>query len=557
MDNINIKDSQYKDFDFNISIKQKEFKEKWITELEHFTRQKQGIIINNAPNRIGKTINTLEFFLEKDLKVLYLSDRHPQISEVEKRLQNDLFVHWWGLERACALKNDPEISLLIENDLPTGIICQGCPSRENCSYHSQFQIVDKLIIGGPKEFLPFKNVQTNRWDVIIFDELVEKSFRIEPCIPSLTEEIFNKYGIDSFHESYATVKTLVEQDKIKLDGNSLLALENEAKEIREIALSNVAKKIKKESIRNQDQLANLLQFLNGFPSTVKYLEYCSNYGKRPYFLKPYLHYVFNLIEQDKSSLIMLNTSLKRDIFKLVTFNQDNHIGNPNVFNFPIVNPNSVLLHYRHPYQRSCRKSALFEYDDKIKIDNEGIPVINKEEYGKEILDIAMGAIEHCKENGLSTGIITFKDVIKLFKDKVDVISHFGGHQGSNQFDDIDALIIYGTYNINPTGLYEIYYSLTNEFLGDRHADWNNYKFINGMRMTFSDNEKLNLIKEYKLHEEHGQAIYRSGAHVKDRKIVIAFGFVPEGVENILSYSKFYTKRGVKISISKWLKKLNA
>jgi hypothetical protein len=119
-----------------------------------------------------------------------------------------------------------------------------------------------------------------------------------------------------------------------------------------------------------------------------------------------------------------------------------------------------------------------------------------------------------------------------------------------------VLIVYGTHNINPQGLYKKYYMMTNELLINKKAKWNNYKYVNGSRLTFSDNKLLNEIKRYKLNEEHGQAIFRSGAHVKEKKIVIVFGFVPDGVENILDYRNFKTTKGAKISISKRLKKFN-
>ena len=62
----------------------------------------------------------------------------------------------------------------------------------------------------------------------------------------------------------------------------------------------------------------------------------------------------------------------------------------------------------------------------------------------------------------------------------------------------------------------------------------NNQTINGMQINLSDNEKLNYVKSYKLNEEHQQAIFRSGAHIKPGKIVVSFGHVPEGVEEILT-----------------------
>ena len=59
-----------------------------------------------------------------------------------------------------------------------------------------------------------------------------------------------------------------------------------------------------------------------------------------------------------------------------------------------------------------------------------------------------------------------------------------------------------------------------------------------MHIQLTDNMDFNRIKLYKLNEEHQQAIFRSGAHVHSRKLVVSFGYVPEGVENILTYHTF-------------------
>ncbi len=96
--------------------------------------------------------------------------------------------------------------------------------------------------------------------------------------------------------------------------------------------------------------------------------------------------------------------------------------------------------------------------------------------------------------------------------------------------------------------------LTNQLIIENPATWNKYTHINGSRITLTDNTLLNELKLYKLNEEHGQAIFRSGAHVQNGKIVISFGYVPEDITNLLKYNTFSTEKGAKISISKWLKK---
>jgi hypothetical protein len=179
------------------------------------------------------------------------------------------------------------------------------------------------------------------------------------------------------------------------------------------------------------------------------------------------------------------------------------------FPFHFENKNSLLLHYNYK-ARSC---------SKIGLDN----------YGAEIYIMAKNLIRFGNKKGLKTGIITFKNQNQLFTKETDVVSYFGGHQGSNTFDDVDLLIILGTYHINPDGLYQKYFMLTNQLLIDDPARWNNFQHINGARITLSDNTLLNELKLYKLNEEHGQAIFRSGAHVQNGKNCNCIWLRPEDV----------------------------
>ena len=164
--------------------------------------------------------------------------------------------------------------------------------------------------------------------------------------------------------------------------------------------------------------------------------------------------------------------------------------------------------------------------------------------GKEILDMVEKTIKFSQNNNLKIGLITYKklmdDTINHFDGKLDEISYFGGHQGSKKFDNVDVLIIVGTYHINKSGLYQKHYIVNNEYLADNPAKWGgkSNKIINGIQINLSDNEGLNLVKLYKLNEEHQQAIFRSGAHINPGKLVVCFGFVPEGIEQDLTYRKF-------------------
>lgn len=495
--------------------------------------------------------------VNKDLKILYVSDRHNQINEVDVTLNTDEFIHWYGIDQICPRKSNQYVKFLIDNKLPTSVICRDCQFKKNCMYLAQFKLEDFKVVAAPKEFLPSRYIQDNKWDIIIIDEIIDKTNPIKPYVGNIDRKLFESFGIIDLYPFYTFIKTAIESKDIEGIGESIEDLKDYAIYIRGKIIPEVVKQIKKDNLLKSKDIGEFLQFLNKFSETIEYLECCIKYGFKPHFSTPYLYYVFNLREKYGSNVIILNTSLKMEVLDLLVTNYNKSIPEPLVFDFPIENKNSFLLHYNFK-GRSCSKGALFELDEKyrIKQDENGYPLFNEKKYGKEVLMIIFDIINYFKKNNLKVGVITFKRAIKLFEDKVDVISYFGGHQGSNAFDDVDILIIMGTFNINPNGIYNKHYSITKEFLGENKALWNKRVKINGMQMNFSDNDELNLIKEYKLHEEHGQAIFRSGAHVKDGKIVISFGFVPKGVENLLNYSSVKTAIGIKTSVGRRLESLN-
>ncbi|KYC44847.1 MAG: hypothetical protein APG12_01537 [Candidatus Methanofastidiosum methylothiophilum] len=577
-----------------------QFKEEWIEFLYKYASYNQSsLILNTAPNRIGKTITTLKFFHDESetydeidwvesgyRRTLYLTDRHRQITEVKntlKELDLNYFRQWWGIKYSCQRKSEPLHKFLLDNHVTSGVICQNCYLKDNCRYWLQFKVIKGYIVGAPKEFLPTKYIQKKQWDSIVVDEVLDKARKIYPTCPEIPEEVFTAYGISEtlYYLDYETVKDFTEnilkyqtlQADIKKSAEEFLGLdydlvyqEDTLKERWDYlkaegglnqfhVLNKLTRKLRKESDLIYDPgFNNLMKFYNNLNTTTEWLEYCFMYGFRPHFYKPYLDDVFDLQGKHRSNIIILNTSLDRPIFDCLTEKQRTHFIPINEFTFNIVNKDSRLLHYNMLF-RSCRKGSLFETDDfgRINFGEDGLPIVKKG-YGKEVIEMAKNIADFGRARNLRVGLITYKEAEELFKPHVNVIGHFGGHQGSNAFDDVDLLVIVGTYHLNQTALYHKHYIIHNEFLGDNPAKWNKSQYVNGVRINLSDNEKLNQVKLYKLKEEHQQAIFRSGANVYPGKMVVVFGYVPPGVEEVLDYRIFNSNRGLKISLSKWLKK---
>lgn len=549
MDNISIVDDLYNSCGFKPNKIQEQFQKDWKSSLkENISFDGSGkVILNNAPNRIGKTTTTLKWLDEKEAKVLYLADRHNHIEEVETFIGDDKFVHWYGLEQLCQIGTNPNTHFLLENGVPPKLVCRDCSNKKTCLYWKQWKIGDNSIVGAPKELIPTKHVQNKKWDVIVFDELVDKAKKIEGYIPELSEDIFKRFGIQYlYNTTYLSMKLIGENKDFSKDNIALL--KSFVPEISS-SLQKVVKQIKDtEELKKYKDVPKLIKWLSRYGDTLDWADHCSKFGYRTKYYKPYLYYVLDLVNKHESDVVILNTSLQKRFYNFMVENYDKDLPELKEFKFTVQNKDSVLLHY-NKRNRSFSKGILFEEDKNGNIH------INKEDYGVETYEMAKQIINFCKKRNLKVGVLTYKSAEQFFWDIADSVSYFGGHQGSNQLDDVDVLLIYGTFNINPKGLYKKYYMIKNEFLGDNHAKWNKSRYINGCRLLFSDNEPLNEIKLYKLNEEHGQAIFRSGAHVQKNKIVIVFGFVPFGVENILDYRTFYTAIGARTSISKHLKKV--
>lgn len=602
-------DIQYKDIGFK-PLRQ-EFRDLWseFLEINGFYGTRGKIVINTAPNRIGKTVTTLDYLANEIIKkseqvniygnynvpkVLYLTDRHKQITEVKKTLKNlghDNFKQIYGMERICSRKHDPTINFLIKSHITSTLICQNCYLKENCLYWTQFHFQDGEIIGSPKELVATKHLKKS-WNYIVLDEVIDKANKISPTCPEISEQAFNDYDLtdDIYYTVYTDVHEFIEnideysKSQMEIKQQTQMSLNFEPYPIRHInetterydllkttiekirigALNKLIKIVTDNPMAISKDSGALISFFTGLNSTMEWLDYCFDNGFRTHFYKPYLHYVLDLKKEYSSDIIILNTSLETHIYNSLVsyypsvttplFDPDYiDITKPSEFGYPVTNKGSMLLHYNMNGQ-SCSKSAIFETDEKghIILGKNGIP--HAKGYGKEI-DISANMIaKFCKEKDLKVGLITFKGAEKLLKDYPDVVGHFGGHQGSNAFDDVDILIIVGTYHLNPTALYQKHYIIHNEFLKDNPAKWNNRQYINGVMLNFTDNKKLNAVKLYKLNEEHEQAIFRSGALVDEGKIVIVFGYVPKGIENKLDYRTFSTPQGAKISITRMLKK---
>lgn len=499
----------------------------WETQLAAL--EPGQIIVNNAPNRFGKTVTTLLYYSKLPGKYLYLSDRHSQIGELKIKKSR----HWYGQRLKCERKDEPFINSLMAQGLGANIICSYFCKEKFCEYKKQFQIPDDVIVVAPKEYLATSYVQGTLWDSVILDENLEKAQKITYTYPDISKDVFESYGL-----KYCMYNVVGEIINGSHDYTKAHLPELEVRTIIEKGqLSDLIKKIRGSDevfSPNYDE-RNLISFLNNLPNTMQWIQYCMEYGTMDHFYKPYLHFAYDLLKE-KTKMVILNTSFDKFIYHQIAARYHEPVVEPLYYNVYLENKDSYLFQYNY-HKRSLSKNTITE--------ERGSKFGGK--YGAEILEMVQRAVSFASKRELKTGVITFKSLVdevnELFDDDVDIVSYFGGHQGSNKFDDVDVLIIIGTYHLNPYGLYQKHYAINNEYLEYDKAKWGgeNNTTINGMLVNLTDNEKLNRVKLYKLNEEHQQAIFRSGAHIQPGKLVVNFGYVPKGVEKVLKYGKFFTK----------------
>lgn len=515
------------------------FKADWAFFLE---RHLGEVILNNSQPRLGKTVSSLEYCESNDIFFLFITDSHKLIYQIEKDLKND-YIHFEGQSRLCNFKHDENKKHLIEIGFGA-FLCRSCTHKKNgnCHYHNQF-IIDtenpKSILVTKKQLPVLLNKsENNRYDFIsfiIFDEKIEDGTKIEPTIPEIKKETFEYYGVKDFYPHYEFIH-------IYKDSNSKEGFKKSRNSLKDIDVTEAIGKIyynikddgqllnqimKDKELENDTEVLNLLNFFLSFNETVHWMALCCKKGYHPYFPKTYLEFAHDLKNKYNTTLTVLNASVKHNVLEYI-------LKDFVEFKYPLVeNKNNILFRY----SMACNKSALFKTNSKgqIILDESGTPLKNYQtKYTMEVFTLVEGIIDHCNKKNLKVGIITYKAAKIFFEDKCDVTGHFQGVQGSNEFDDVDVLVVLGTFNLPLVALANKTYFITGDYK-DLEDIGQLTEVIIGQKTIVYEDEDLNKVKEFKKDEEHEQALLRSGAHIEDGKIVFAFGYVPERVEELFDY----------------------
>ncbi len=158
----------------------------WEHVAEFYNNIQTGININNAPPGGGKTTGFIQHIKKhSDIKYVYFSSNHEQLSRVGKELKKERlsFVHWEGFTRKCfrypktadsnKWSSDEKFVYRVYHSFPNcpRFICASC-NKKGCDYQGQFK-TDKKIVLSPLEFLLRKNID-DKFTEFWIDESVGK-----------------------------------------------------------------------------------------------------------------------------------------------------------------------------------------------------------------------------------------------------------------------------------------------------------------------------------------------------------------------------------------------
>lgn len=485
----------------------------------------QIAVLKHLP-RIGKTYGLLNYLNNTpNICALYASDVIEQIDQISSNFSKVRVIK--GAAKVCPLfKDDESLNYLFSSKFKRNIACVLCPQFKGCIYWEQFNYPEKdVILAVAKESLPNQRIHSS-FDFIVFDEDMTKSRVIEPYFPkNIPADFLNslQYG-EMVLDLYLELEYLIDEKEV-IDEDGLRYFKGEST----LLGSN---KVLKVTLKEYDQMNstekknfnNVLPFISNLHLSYEWVERCYKIGEyRNRLFTPYIHSAFDLLKEYGCNLIIANATFDEDIFNLLRGQYKTVLPEiSSISGFPIENKGSSFFNY-NMLGRSCSRTGL---------DN----------YGEEIFSIVESISNFCRNNEVKSGLITFPEYEDDFIDSFDVVDHFVAHRGKNDFDDVGLLVILGTYNIPRQAILAHNYAISGEYLNKKQIEeWEN-DYINGCRVSVPKYAPYRKTKMYKLHEEHLQAILRSGAHTKSGKAVVNFGYAPMDVKDIFTYKTFNSKR---------------
>ncbi|OQD59849.1 hypothetical protein MBBAR_1c02570 [Methanobrevibacter arboriphilus JCM 13429 = DSM 1125] len=557
-----------------------------LMELNREFIPEYDVILNTAPPRAGKTINTILYHVDNDIPIIVFVDNKEQAEDIMADLGeiDDYFkapYYWKSKKNLCYILNNKKEIIkeegrkffkFTEFKYENGInICDNCKYRDNC----EWQIQKISLLGNNLILMNKKNIETATVDnpnenehLILFHKhtLDISDTDGEPRNIVYDEKLEQLHTIEFKELTSNELKLINKIIKLKEPSADIIILDNQDF-IHQI---DFIKNILKEDIYTYSFLKRLdfdfslfgefdykiyfEIFLNKIKDNIKIYDYLvekpaplpmkgNSFDLKHFtYEKLYIDILFERMSEHK--IILLDaTPLKSIVEKIKEKKGFKHI---TLDNDLLDNDSSLLRICRGGKAVNASRSTLQDryHDDDlddILDDVAYTPVIETSQYiqeFKKLKNVELGVVSY-----QSLEIEGIKDpipIIDLLKKRLGNIHtlYFGNVRGRSELNDCDILYIVGTDRHPSSSKYDLY-----RYLGGEKSFYDLKKLKGGYsRLTFND-ELFNDIINHQVDSEMEQVIFRNMPHMKKR-LTILEGDLPEHMNK-------YFKRVGKINMHEY------
>jgi len=136
------------------------------------------ILVSGIPGS-GKTRYILELVKEENQRCVILSRSHSFLTEIEIQLPPDEFIHWEGMKRMCPRQYEDEFfRKLIDFNVSAGWICSLCDWKK-CQYKEQFKTNRRIVIA-PINYLRTQYIVKFAPELIFIDDATTEGYYLTP-----------------------------------------------------------------------------------------------------------------------------------------------------------------------------------------------------------------------------------------------------------------------------------------------------------------------------------------------------------------------------------------
>lgn len=401
------------------------------TNLASIDFNKPGIHILKLQPGVGKTHSIKNFLKEQNSFIITTGSHKLLLGEYEGLGAK----HWYGMDEKCDIYS--KVKKFRSYGLSIGLICKlmGC-EKSKCEYWKQFNTKKAIA---PVNYLPTNRVLYKRgekdfkFDILVFDEAMKEYNSVvydKEEIQSSIDVINEYYAVDYYFNSFVAY--------LDTDGVPPLDLTNNFSQIKNKALNKAINLKKWDHVK---EIAKLDIY-----GLRKYIYYKNIYNNIDYYSEPYFYYALDLALQGVP-VIFLDATFDEKAFKVLLgrYNYENNVINRSllinkelktiedlklkIYQSNLVNK-EIEIH-RMDKNNYYYRSGFFNKTGDLTVN------------GSKTVDEIREYILRVKRKHISVGIITYKKLVKEFKD-LAACEYFHNLRGSNKVKDVEKLFIIGT-----------------------------------------------------------------------------------------------------------------